>query len=328
MKKNKFKISIIFLFVISTLDLNSQNSVTLIATLKGHTENISSMAFSRNGNLLATGSDFESFDNIDSGKFEIIIWDLSKNVVKGRLLGHKSPIKSISFDRSSKTIISGDSKGIIKIWDIENLKELNSIESIGWVSTILLSSDDKFLLVEHKYEKRVEILDFNSLNLISTLNIDKEIGSMDISKDGDKIALSCYRNLEIWSLISKNKLQFISDNELRGFNIKYSPDGKLLAVGMPNGDINFYNPTNLEFQFSLKEHFKPVISISFSNDSKFLLSGSSDQSAIIWNLKTKQPLKKLLNIHKGMVSHVSFNPTKPIFATTGDDKQIKLWSIK
>jgi hypothetical protein len=53
---------------------------------------------------------------------------------------------------------------------------------------------------------------------------------MDIAPDGSKIALSCYHKIQIWSLISKKELISIDDNSVNGFGIKYSNDGKKLAV--------------------------------------------------------------------------------------------------
>lgn len=320
--------AIFILFIVPTIcEGQTSKNVLLLKTLTGHTEPVSCLTFSNDGKLLASGSEAESL-NSDSGKFEIIIWSTISNKALGNLKGHKDAIQSISFNKTGTKLVSSDSKGEIIVWDVSNFKEIKSITGSDWISTVCLTPDDRYIIGEYSYAKKVDLWDFETGELISTLNIGQQIGSMDVSPDGSKIALSCYHSVQIWSLISNKKLSSVDDNSFRGFAIKYSPDGKILAVGSGEGEIKLFDPESLKSKYTLIGHFKPVLSVDFNKENKYLVSGSSDQMIKVWNLQSKKEIKSLDNVHKGMVLAVAFNPTSNSFATSGVDKTIKLWKIQ
>jgi WD40 repeat protein len=319
---------IAIIFCVTTLGCNGQNpSVTLSKTLTGHTEPINCLSYSPDGKFLASGS---AADRIlsDSGKFEIIIWNVSEGKLISHLTGHQSPIRSISFDRSGKNLVSADTKGEVRIWSLDSMKQIKFIDGLEWISTVCFTPDSKFILGEYSYDKKVNIWDSETGELVATLPVNIQIGSLDISPDGSKIALSCYHKIQIWSLISKKELISIDDNSVNGFGIKYSNDGRKLAIGLGSGEIKLFDPETLKLLTTLQGHFKPVLSVSFSKDNKYLVSGSSDQMIKVWNLQTQKELKSLINEHKGTVQAVSFNPTTNSFATIGRDKLIKIWKIQ
>ena len=319
---------IAIIFCVTTLVCNGQTpSVTLSKTLTGHTEPINCLSYSPDGKFLASGS---AADRIlsDSGKFEIIIWNVSEGKLISHLTGHQSPIRSISFDRSGKNLVSADTKGEVRIWSLDSMKQIKFIDGLEWISTVCFTPDSKFILGEYSYDKKVNIWDSETGELVATLPVNIQIGSLDISPDGSKIALSCYHKIQIWSLISKKELISIDDNSVNGFGIKYSNDGRKLAIGLGSGEIKLFDPETLKLLTTLQGHFKPVLSVSFSKDNKYLVSGSSDQMIKVWNLQTQKELKSLINEHKGTVQAVSFNPTTNSFATIGRDKLIKIWKIQ
>jgi WD40 repeat protein len=316
------------IFCITTIDCNGQTpTVILSKTLSGHTEAINCLSYSPDGNFLASGSTAESILSV-SGKFEIIIWSVTSGKLLTHLTGHQSPIQSISFDRSGKKLVSADTKGEIRIWSLDSMKQIKFIAGLEWISTVCFTPDSKFILGEYSYDQKVNIWDSESCELVATLPVNSQIGSMAISPDGFKIALSCYHKIQIWSLISKKELISIEDNSVNGFGIAYSNDGKKLAVGLVSGEIELFDPETLKLITTLQGHFKPVLSISFNKGNKYLISGSSDQMIKVWDLQTQKELKTLINEHKGTVQFVLFNPTDNSFATIGQDKLIKIWKIQ
>ena len=322
-------ITTICAFFVAITICNSQKAknITLSNILTGHVQPVSCLAFYPDGKFLASGNKSQYLLE-DRGEFEIIIWNISTTKSLAVLTGHKNAIKSIVFNKTGTRLVSSDSNGEIKIWDAINFKEIKSISGGEQISTICLTPDDRFIIGESSYAKKVDLWDIETGELISTININEQIGSMDISPDGSKIALSCNKKIQIWSLISSRQVLSIEETAENGLSIKYSPDGKTLAVGLGSGDIKFFDPETLNLKFTLQGHFKSVLSISFNKDSKYLISGSADQMVKVWNLQSKKELKSLINEHKGLVRVVKFNPVSNIFATTGNDKTIKIWKLQ
>lgn len=81
-------------------------------TLNGHTELVCSVAFSLDGNKLASG-------NIDT---TITLWDVVTWKI-AILNGHKQWITSVAYSPDGKTLASGSADKMIKLWDVKPGKE-------------------------------------------------------------------------------------------------------------------------------------------------------------------------------------------------------------
>ncbi|KAK4696703.1 transcription initiation factor TFIID subunit 5, partial [Lecanoromycetidae sp. Uapishka_2] len=77
----------------------------------GHTGNLTSVACSPSGKLLASGDDAGT----------IIIWDLGKGHRKKLMRGHgKGGIWSLSWGAESTVLVSGGADGTVRLWDVES----------------------------------------------------------------------------------------------------------------------------------------------------------------------------------------------------------------
>lgn len=314
--------------LIATISCYSQTPKVVISKiLTGNSESINCLAYSPDGKYLASGS-AANRALLDSGKYEILIWNISSGNIISHLAGHQHSIQSLSFDGIGKQLVSCDNEGIVRIWSIDLLKENKLIDGGEWISTVCFTPDGKFIVGEYSYDKKVNIWETETGELIGTLPVNIQIGSMDMSPDGSKIALSCYHKIQIWSLISKKKLLSVDDDSVNGYSIEYSKDGKNIAVGLGNGEIKIFDTKKLKLLNTFQGHFNPVLSVSFSKDNKYLVSGSSDQMVKVWNLQLKKEIKSLINEHKGIVKAVSFNPATNSFATSGRGNLIKIWKIQ
>ena len=73
----------------------------------------------------------------------------------------------------------------------------------------------------------------------------------------------------------------------------FSPDGKLLATGLANR-VQLWDLATKKVAATLDEdHPKEVASLAFSADSRMLLSMSNGGVAWIWDVATKESLRKL-----------------------------------
>lgn len=70
---------------------------------------------------------------------------------------------------------------------------------------------------------------------------------------------------------------------------------------------------------TLRGHLEDVYDISWSLDSLRLVSGSVDNTAIIWDMK-KGKSQALFNDHKGFVQGVAWDPRSKYVATLATDR--------
>jgi len=112
-KINKVLLSVVIAFTLAgNCAPQLKPKVLLTKTLKGHTASVDCLAFSPDGNLLASGSQSSMLLD-EKGKLEIIIWDTRTNKLLKHLSGHKAGIKSVCFDKTGTRIISADRSGEI-----------------------------------------------------------------------------------------------------------------------------------------------------------------------------------------------------------------------
>ena len=115
--------------------------------------------------------------------------------------------------------------------------------------------------------------------------------------------------------------------------VRYSPNGKLLAVALLDSTVKVFYQDTLKFFLSLYGHKLPVLAMDISGDSKLIATCSADKNVKIWGLDFGDCHKSIF-AHDESVMQVAFerNDTregdaKPshYFWTVGKDKLLKYW---
>jgi transcription initiation factor TFIID subunit 5 len=106
--------------------------------------------------------------------------------------------------------------------------------------------------------------------------------------------------------------------------IDFAPTNErpLFAGGMQDGSIKVWQNENYE---DLLGHFGPVYGVNFSSDRKWLISGSEDGTARLWNLDTKSNVV-VYKGHQFPIWDVNFSKIDYLFATASHDRTARIWS--
>ncbi|KAF9351465.1 hypothetical protein BGX26_010549 [Mortierella sp. AD094] len=104
----------------------------------------------------------------------------------------------------------------------------------------------------------------------------------------------------------------------------YSPNGKTLAVGLSNNNINLYETSSWDRIRTLRGHSSRVWSLSFSATGGHIVSGSQDKTVQLWNIDTGGCVRTLLG-HTGAVYSVAYSPKGTRIASGSHDKTVRLW---
>ena len=78
----------------------------IIRTLKGHTEMVSTLAFSPDGKTVVSGSDDDT----------LRIWDTNIGTMLRQLSGHNNDVKSVVFSVDGKMLASGSKDASVRLW--------------------------------------------------------------------------------------------------------------------------------------------------------------------------------------------------------------------
>ena len=77
-----------------------------VASLAGHTNNVSSVAFSPDGQHIVSGS----YDKL------VKVWSVSARKEVASLAGHTNWVRSVAFSPDGQHIVSGSDDELVKVW--------------------------------------------------------------------------------------------------------------------------------------------------------------------------------------------------------------------
>ncbi|KAF9934217.1 hypothetical protein FBU30_002910 [Linnemannia zychae] len=110
------------------------------------------------------------------------------------------------------------------------------------------------------------------------------------------------------------------------YSCAYSPDGKILAVGVQRGKIIIYDTESWAPIQTLEDDMPTanILCLAFSPTGDQILSGNNNKTVRLWRCATKS-VDFVLRGHTCPVTTVAFSPCGKQLASSGEDKTIRLW---
>jgi len=156
-------------------------SAKLAFTLPKHLDSVNDIAFSENGQLVATAS----FDK------NIFIFNLAMMAEKTKLKAHSAPVIKLQF-LSENRLFSIDQKGSAIIWDIDSSKVIIRLKDIhDDITQVKLGNDNKFLFLGTKLGY-ILVYDLNSYEQISPkyIKLKAKITALDFDETDKQLIIA------------------------------------------------------------------------------------------------------------------------------------------
>lgn len=159
------------------------------------------------------------------------------------------------------------------------------------------------------------------------------IRSLVFTRDGrELISASDDKTIRVWDVETGRLVRTIRGEIGDGdpgkiYAVALSRDGRLLAAAGALGDgapIRLYDFRAGTLIGLLKGHKEAVLSLDFSPDGEHLVSSGVDDTAIVWDLRSRAPTSTLAG-HKGDVNAARFTHDGSAIVTASDDDTLKLW---
>ncbi|KAL2141950.1 hypothetical protein VTI28DRAFT_1785 [Corynascus sepedonium] len=289
---------------------------TCIQTLEGHSNLVTSVAFSPHDQRLASGS----HDNT------IKIWDAMSGHCVQTLEGHNNTVSSVAYSPSGERLASGSVDHTIKIWDASSGSCIRTMRGHNHSVTSVAFSPDSQRLATGSDDNTIKIWNATSGSYVQTLEGHNDtVYSVAFSPDGRRLASgSDDKTIKIWDAMSGQCIQTLEGHNNTVSSVAYSPSGERLASGSVDHTIKIWDASSGSCIRTMRGHNHSVTSVAFSPDSQRLATGSDDNTIKIWNA-TSGSYVQTLEGHNDTVYSVAFSPDGRRLASGSDDKTIKIW---
>jgi WD40 repeat protein len=106
----------------------------------------------------------------------------------------------------------------------------------------------------------------------------------------------------------------------------FSPDGCSVVFGAED-NIHVWDTATGTQRLTINGHSDAVTAVAFSRDGQFLVSGSADNTILVWDFMAgaQQP-DHVLKGHIWGVSSVAFSPDAKLVVSTSEDGTMRVWS--
>ena len=264
----------------------------IITSFTKHGNIVLATAISPDGRTAATGG---------GSAQEIYLWDLTTGQVKNKMMGKGKTIWSVGFAEDGRSIAWGKKWGSSSVFAHGSLEQSFRIRSGSGTGDLSMGRE---LSSDTGYGRAIE-----------------SAGAWSIrTKDG-----KVHKTLQI--LENGRVVHEITRGSADGYkheSLTLTPDGRTVISGGGNGFLTSYNPQTGKKLHQFIGHTGDVWGVVASPDSRFLLSGSADQTVRLWEIDTG---KLLLTIFQGTDKEwVAWTPEGYYTSSVKGDKYVG-WHI-
>jgi WD40 repeat protein/predicted Ser/Thr protein kinase len=328
-----------------------------LVTLKGHQLTVDCVAFSRDGQRLATGS--------QDGTLRI--WNASAYTLLKTLKITTNAVWSVAFTPDDQGLVTSCNE-CAQLWDTRSWECLRTfpgeLAAVARSGTRLATSESNPFFYETA--GAVRLFDWSTGALLATFGAPGR--ALALSSDGGRLAvagpasgITIYdtptrqivrqwptknpvwslvfspddRQLlstgwstaaALWTLAGAGPPQLLTGHQLNVWSAVFSPDGATIATTSSDQSIRFWDTATLAQKFWLHGHASEVWCAAYSPDGRRLATGGKDQNVMLW--PTVEPQQQGELPHYNVDSQPVFSPDGSRLVTVQTDlTNAQLWQV-
>jgi len=327
-----------------TLGWIDLNSGKVLKQWEGHAHTISSVAFSRDGTRLLSGSDDQT----------AAVWEVPSGKLLHRFTGLAKGVSLAAFTPDGKRLILVSRTGGVRIHDAESAREVRRFQATLEKEEHhrgALSPDGKVLAVPGRealvlwnvdtgeplhpkpppLDKKLDEVE----QIVRELSYNKsveglpkesaEVLGLAFSPDGKVLLATAGHEREMFVIdVARNRVVRKLPGSAGTWHALFFPDGKTIAAAGSVGLVQLWDSETGRELSTPRGHRARVKAIAFAPNGRTLASTAFQEGAWLWQLSTGRLLARM-DHGKHVPAVLAFSPDGKQLAGATDEADLRLW---
>ncbi|CAL6082370.1 Conserved_hypothetical protein [Hexamita inflata] len=260
---------------------------------------------------------------------ELYLYNPDFEMIK-QFTGHSESIEFANFSSNNQWIVSGDTIGVINIWDVNSGKLLKSISGHKDRVNCVRFNMDNTLIASASEDKTVKIWDtsFGSFALKNTLvEHDNQVSYLQFSSNGEYlVSASANGKLILWSAKSQQLIKQIQNVHSRVIsNIIFSYDNQTIISTGWDKSIQFTQTSSNPLLKQLPGHLTTCKDATFNHDYSLIATCCFKGLINFWTYEGVF-IKQFLNQQQA-IRYVKFSPDNQLLFTSNLDNTVRVFEV-
>ena len=298
-----------------------RNWVLPVGEILRHPSFVSSVAYSPDGQYLATGC-MDGFARV---------WEMRTRQPL-EILRHSAHVRSVSFSPDGTRLATACDDGKVRIWNWRTAELLvGPMSHDDRVFSVAFSPDGE-KVVSASQDLTARIWSASSGALERTLRgHTEEVHQAVFSPDGRLIATASFdHSARLWDAQTGEPVGAPlrhSSQEAAVMGVCFSPDGQRLATASRDGTAFICSVDNGAPVLDALRHTEGLNSVQYSPSGRIIATAGYDNTVRLWDAQSGEPVSQPFR-HFEQVNQAAFSPDGRVLATAGDDSTVRFWDVR
>ncbi|MFE9678686.1 TIR domain-containing protein [Streptomyces sp. NPDC006259] len=269
------------------------------------------------GALLVTGAN----DGV------VRLWDPATGQGRQILRGHGRRIGSLSFSADGSMLAAGGNDGIVRLWHAGSGRRLRELAGRSGRLVSAVFGPDGPLLATASSDGDMYLWNAGTGEYQREMDVETDqVWAEAFSPDGELLATANDDDtVRLWYRATGAHVTTIREHFGRVRSLAFRPDGRALATGCDDHKVRIWDRDDHRITAVLDGHADRVYAVAYGSDGCWLASASWDGRAVIWR---DGAVAHRLTGHTGKLWAAAAHPGRPLLATAGDDRTVRLWDAR
>jgi WD40 repeat protein len=299
----------------------------VLITIDGHDRSVSTVAFSSDGAMLATGAE-------DGVK----LWEVSTGREIRTLVSYsRNPLCYVAFSPDNR-ILASTEESVITLWSVESGRRISELKSHTGVVTSLSFSSDGNSLASGSTDKTTKLWDVvsgsrlrdiaNESGEVQSVALNRANTILAVGRGGTRIGGETIGNegagVTLYDVSTGKKLRSLpaSDSVIA---LAFNSDGQTVLTATATTIQTWDVGTGRSQKVFTSSRGGSVDALTTSSDGKWLATNGDPNRIMLWNLESGELSRTLEGPPKELLT-LAFSPDGTVLVSSGYDNKVQLWN--